>query len=225
MNDDPCVPAFWRTFEERAGRPDVRESMPDFEGGSSRREFLAFLGASLALAGTTGCGKPPSEPIIPYVHPPEAFLPGKPLFFATALTLHGRALGVLVESHLGRPTKVEGNPDHPASLGATDAFAQASLLSLYDPDRSQAALRRGQISTWPAFLEEAGAVLEAQRARGGRGLRLLSEQTTSPTLAAEIEELLREFPEARWYAYEPAEDEAARRGLRLAFGQGGRADL
>ncbi|HXG61718.1 MAG TPA: 4Fe-4S dicluster domain-containing protein [Planctomycetota bacterium] len=219
MSDDPRGPVFWRTFDERAGRPEGREFIPDPEGGPRRREFLAFLGASFALAGTAGCGKPPSEPILPYVHPPEAFLPGKPLFFATALTLHGRALGVLVESHLGRPTKVEGNPDHPASLGATDAFAQASLLSLYDPERSQAALRRGQIGTWSAFLEEAGAALEAQRARGGRGLRLLSEQTTSPTLAAEIEELRREFPEARWYAYEPAEDEAARQGLRLAFGQ------
>lgn len=216
MNPETPGPVFWKTPEEGEGRPEVP---PDLEGGPSRREFLSFLGASAALAGMAACGKPPPEPIIPYVHPPEAFLPGKPLTFATALTLHGRALGVLVESHLGRPTKVEGNPDHPASLGATDAFAQASVLSLYDPERSQAVTRRGHISTWPAFLEAAAEALEAQRARGGRGLRLLTEATTSPALIAEIEALRREFPEARWYAYEPAEDEAARRGTALAFGQ------
>ncbi|MFN3484950.1 MAG: hypothetical protein ACK44W_05645 [Planctomycetota bacterium] len=200
-------------------RGPVFGKAPDLEGGPSRREFLFMTGASAALAGMTACGKPPAEPIIPYVNPSEAFLPGKPLYFATALTFHGRALGVLVESHLGRPTKVEGNPDHPASLGATDAFAQASVLSLYDPERSQAMTRQGHISTWPAFLDAAARVLETQRARGGRGLRLLTETTTSPALIAEIEGLLGEFPEARWYAYEPAEDEAARQGAALAFGE------
>ncbi len=122
----------------------------------SRRRFLQLMGASLALAGLSGCGSaapaPTNEKIVPYVKQPEEIIPGKPLFFATAMPLAGFASGVLVESHEGRPTKIEGNPDHPASLGATDAFAQASILTLYDPDRSQVVAHAGRISTWSAFL-------------------------------------------------------------------------
>ena len=114
----------------------------------SRRGFLQLSGASLALAGLTGCTKQPLEKIIPYVKQPEQLIPGKPLFFATALTHAGYATGVLAESHQGRPTKIEGNPDHPASLGATDYFAQAAVLTLYDPERSQTILFNGRLGTW-----------------------------------------------------------------------------
>ena len=114
--------------------------------------FLKLMGASLALAGMTGCTRQPAEQILPYVRQPEDIIPGKPLFYATAMTLGGRATGLLVESHEGRPTKIEGNPLHPASLGATDAFAQAALLDLYDPDRMQTLTHRGDILPWSSFL-------------------------------------------------------------------------
>src|SRR5439155_22283793 len=119
----------------------------------SRRGFLRLMGASLALAGVTGCTKQPLEPIVPYVRQPEEVIPGRPLFFATAFTLSGYASPVLVESHLGRPTKIEGNPEHPASLGGTDVFTQASLLVLYDPDRLQTLTYLVDVRSWCALVE------------------------------------------------------------------------
>src|SRR5437016_11603919 len=113
-----------------------------------RREFLKLMAASLALGGLTACTSQPPEKIVPYVKAPEDIVPGKPLFFATAVAQGGFGTGVLVESHMGRPTKVEGNPEHPASLGATDAAAQASVLTLYDPDRSQTLTYLGDIRPW-----------------------------------------------------------------------------
>ncbi|MEK7817931.1 MAG: molybdopterin oxidoreductase, partial [Actinomycetota bacterium] len=133
------------------------------------------MAASLALAGMTGCTRQPAEKIVPYVRAPEQFVPGKPLYYATALSLGGYASGVLVESHLGRPTKIEGNTLHPASLGATDAFAQASILTLYDPDRSQVISEAGRINTWGAFLAAVTRTLQNQKAKQGRGLRILTE--------------------------------------------------
>ena len=120
----------------------------------SRRQFLTLMGASLALAGVSGCSvRPaPSTTLVPYVKAPEEIIPGKPLFYATAMTLGGCGVGLLVESHLGRPTKIEGNPDHPASLGATDLYHQASVLTLYDPDRSKTPTHLGQTATWEASL-------------------------------------------------------------------------
>ena len=110
-----------------------------------RRGFLKLMGASLALAGATACTRQPDELLVPYVRQPEHVVPGRPLFFATAMPLSGSAIGLLAESHEGRPTKIEGNPDHPASLGATDAYSQASVLQLYDPDRSTAITFLGEI--------------------------------------------------------------------------------
>src|SRR5437868_12225016 len=112
------------------------------------------MGASLALAGAPACTVQPTEHIVPYVRQPEDFIPGRPLFYATAMSVGGIATGVLVESHLGRPTKIEGNPQHPGSLGATDAMTQASVLTLYDPDRSGATIRNGSISNYGGFLTE-----------------------------------------------------------------------
>src|SRR5207244_8821440 len=125
----------------------------------------------------------PSVNFAPYVRQPEEIVPGKPLFFATAMTLGGTAVGLLVESHLGRPTKIEGNPEHPASLGATDLYHQASVLTLYDPDRSQTVTRLGQPVTWDDALTTLRAAVEKQRPRRGAGLRLLTETVVSPTLA------------------------------------------
>ncbi|MBI2930693.1 MAG: 4Fe-4S dicluster domain-containing protein [Planctomycetes bacterium] len=168
-----------------------------------RREFLQFMAASIATAGLAGCARQPEEKIVPYVRPPEILVPGKPLVFATVIPFCGIAAPVLVESHEGRPTKVEGNPQHPGSLGAADAFAQASVLSLYDPDRAQVVASSGNISTWSTFLAQLVPLMAQQRVTRGAGLRILTESVTSPTLLRQLDDLLREFPDARWHAHEP----------------------
>jgi molybdopterin-containing oxidoreductase family iron-sulfur binding subunit len=187
----------------------------DDPAGLTRREMLRVMAAAMALAGGTGC-RQPRETIVPYVHPPEDADPSAPLQFATATTRSGLALGLLVTSRGGRPIKVEGNPDHPASLGATDAFAQALVLGLYDPDRSQAVLRRGTPATWDAAR---AALHAAARGQDGAGLCVLSESMSSPTLIAQRDALLQALPRARWYAYDPVGRGAAREGARLAFGR------
>ncbi len=223
-------PNFWRSLEEYAETPEFSEMLgrefprhaSEWDGdedGVSRRRFLELSGASLALAGLTACVKQPREGLVPYVKQPEDVVPGRPLFFATGFTLSGYATGILVESNTGRPTKVEGNPEHPASLGATDVFAQASILSIYDPDRSQTITKLGQIRTWPAFAEELQARVKTSRALFGDGFRVLTPTVTSPTLAAKLRELLGVLPKARWHQWEPAGRDAARAGARLAFGQ------
>lgn len=223
--------AYWRSLEELVGDEELQdvlshESTPlafDWIDGVSRRRFLQLMGASLALGGLGGCGSaapaPTNEKIVPYVKQPEEIIPGKPLFFATAMSMAGFASGVLVESHEGRPTKIEGNPDHPASLGATDAFSQASILTLYDPDRSQVVAHAGRISTWSVFFNEVTLALESQRLTQGAGLRILTETITSPTLAYQLQTLLARYPSAKWHQYEPAERDAVRVGARLAFGE------
>src|SRR2546426_10301641 len=196
---------YWRSLEELAETEGFEEFLhrefprqaAEWQDGVSRRQFLQLMGASLALAGLSACTSRPTGTIVPYVRQPEEIVPGKPLFFATAATLGGFATGLLVESHMGRPTKVEGNPDHPASLGATDAFAQASVLGLYDPDRSQVVTHLGEIRTWEAFLSELRGALARQVAARGAGLRILTGCVTSPTLAAQLRNVLGRFPRAR----------------------------
>src|SRR5215468_10138287 len=154
---------FWRTLEEQAGDPAFQERLynefptllPGVEAIAdpvARRTFLKLMGASIALAGVTACTRQPPEKIVPYVRQPVELIPGRPLFYATAMPLGGYATGLLVESHEGRPTKAEGNPDHPASLGACDPYSQAAILGLYDPDRSQALSFQGEIRSWGGFL-------------------------------------------------------------------------
>ena len=218
---------YWRSLEELADTEGFREMLQrefprfaaEWNGPVERRRFLQLMGASLALAGLTGCTRQPAEEITPYVRQPEAILPGRPLHYASTMTLGGYATGVLVETHEGRPTKIEGNPGHPASLGASDVFMQASLLGLYDPDRSQTVTYLGEIRTWSAFLGAMRGAMSAQRALKGAGLRVLTETVTSPTLAAQIRSILDELPEARWHQYEPANRDNVHAGARLAFGR------
>jgi molybdopterin-containing oxidoreductase family iron-sulfur binding subunit len=218
---------YWRGLEELADSEEfralLRRELPQGASGIfdpvSRRDFLRLMGASVALAGLSGCTRQPREAIFPYVKQPEELVLGKPLFFATAVTLRGYASGVLVESHEGRPTKIEGNPDHPASRGATDVFGQAWVLDLYDPDRAQALTRSGRIRPWASFRETVRASIDSQRSNKGARLRILTETVTSPTLGRQLREILREFPEARWVQYEPAGRDGAREGSRLAFGE------
>jgi molybdopterin-containing oxidoreductase family iron-sulfur binding subunit len=219
--------AFYRSLEELSAAPGfVARMQREFPAAASewddpagRRDFLRLMGASLALAGLTACTRQPDEKIVPYVRAPEDVVPGKPLFFATAVPHGGYAAPVLVESHMGRPTKIEGNPEHPASLGATDLFAQAAVLQLYDPDRSQTLMQLGEIRAWSAFLTAIRVALEAQRPFGGAGFRILTETVTSPTLAAQIGEILQAFPKARWHQWEPANRDNVRAGAQLAFGE------
>jgi molybdopterin-containing oxidoreductase family iron-sulfur binding subunit len=186
----------------------------------SRRHFLKLMGASLALAGVTGgCSGRPDDLIVPYVDQPQQMVPGKPLYFATAMTLAGYARGLLVESREGRPIKIEGNPDHPANLGGTDPFLQASILGLYDPDRAKLPARAGNASAWSTFTDEIRPRLETLRASGGAGLRLLTGAVTSPTLAAQIAALRKIFPKAQWHQYEPTARRNTDRATRRRFGQ------
>lgn len=221
---------FWRSLDELADTPEFNELLKrEFPRGAaewrdpvSRRNFLKLMGASLALAGLSGCQfalKQPQEKIVPYVRQPEEIIHGRPLFFATAVTFAGFGTGLLVESHEGRPTKIEGNPDHPASLGSTDLLTQAMILTMYDPDRSQAPTNAGQEATWDAFVAAATAAVQAQAAKQGAGLRILSGSITSPTLMAQMQQLLAQFPQAKWYQYEPVGRENTNAGARLAFGE------
>ncbi|HEY8131553.1 MAG TPA: TAT-variant-translocated molybdopterin oxidoreductase [Thermoanaerobaculia bacterium] len=211
---------YWRSLEELSRGEDFEEFFAQefpqqaiaMDKGVDRRDFVKLMGASVAFAGLTACNRP-AEKIVPYVRQPENIIPGKPLFFASAMPLGGFGTGVLVESHMGRPTKIEGNPDHPASLGSTDAFMQASILGLYDPDRSQVVRNLGEISTWSAFIGALQPVL-----KNPQGLRLMTESITSPTLGAQIQQFVTQYPGVAWHQWEPVNRDNVREGLRLAFG-------
>jgi molybdopterin-containing oxidoreductase family iron-sulfur binding subunit len=178
------------------------------------------MAASLALGGlTAGCARKPQEAVVPYVRTPEGMTLGKPLYFATAMPLGTAAIGLLVESHEGRPTKIEGNPDHPGSLGATDVFSQAAVLELYDPDRSQVLTHLGDIRSWSAFLAEARGIAQSMKLTKGAGFRILTGSVISPTLGDQLKALLSQFPEAKWHQWEPAGSDGAREGAKLSFGR------
>ena len=223
---------YWRSLEELVGSDEFRAHVDNEfrnelpvhgesvrEGGVNRRELMTLMGASVALAGLTGCTRQPVERIFPYVRPPEEVVPGEPLFYATAHLHGGFARGIVARSYEGRPVKIEGNELHPASLGGTDVFAQAFLLNLYDPDRSQTTTERGTIRPWSAFLAAARLALEHAREGRGAGLRFLTRTSTSPTLAAQFDEILRAFPEARRVVWEPVVRDAVYEGTRQAFGE------
>jgi molybdopterin-containing oxidoreductase family iron-sulfur binding subunit len=217
---------YWRSLEAVSQTPEFQEYLHrEFPQNASewldpvgRRGFLKLMSASLALAGVSACTRQPYEEIVPYVRQPEELVPGKPLFYATAMPFAGSGAGVLVESHEGRPTKIEGNPDHPSSRGATDLFAQASVLNLYDPDRSRTLTNLGDIRPFSAFVSAVRDMLAAQQGKGGAGFRLMTETIASPTLAAQIRELLQVYPQGKWIQWEPVGRHNAREGSRMAFG-------
>lgn len=187
----------------------------DEREGVSRRALLKLLGASLSLFGAFGCTPHEPETIFPYTENPIGVTPGMSKYYATSMTLDGHALGLLVESRDGRPIKVEGNPSHPASLGATDVLAQASVLGLYDPYRARAARFGEKATTWEAFRARFGASREDR----GKGLRFLLEPTSSPLVAALIERIRARFPEARFTFWSPLCTNAASEGSHMAFGR------
>lgn len=217
-------PEYWRSLQELAGDPEFLQQVHrEFPKGASewlpsvsRRDFLSLMAASLALAGMTGCVKEPTEEIIPYVIQPDNIVPGVPKFYATAMTLAGYGIPLLAESHMGRPTKIEGNPQHPASLGGSDLFSQASILDLYDPDRSQAVSFNSEISSWFAFI---GAIRASVLTRPGQQIRFLTQSVSSPTLVAQLQDLLKKYPNAHWHQWEPINRDMVRAGAKLAFGE------
>src|SRR3569833_3015957 len=183
-----------------------------------RRRLLQLLAASAALA-TGACSGPPPEPIVPFVRAPEEELPGKPLFYATSVLLCGHAMGVLVETNGGRPTKVEGNPLHPASLGSTDMFAQAAVLQLWDPARAQALLYQTRLTTWLHFSSAMQTRRHELNESQGAGLFVLTRATSSPTLQSQLNELLKLYPRASLHQYDPLHRDHELRGSELAFGR------
>ena len=216
----------WRSLDELAETPEfetlMREEFPRHHKAMldvGRRDFMKMMGAGMALAGMSGCNKQPIEKIVPYVQPPEIGVPGKPLFYASALPMDGFGFGVLVESHQGRPTKLEGNEKHPASLGGTDARIQASVLDLYDPDRLQVPLLNGRQSTWPTFETKLGGMLADQGMSSGKGLRLLTGTVTSPTLNDQITRLKSAYPLMKWHQYDAVNRDQVRAGAEMAFGE------
>jgi MoCo/4Fe-4S cofactor protein with predicted Tat translocation signal len=218
---------YWRSLQEVAETDEFKEFLHRefpreasvWGEGLDRRRFLQVMGASLALAGLSACVKQPEEKIVPYVKQPEILVPGKPLYYSTAFVMSGYATGVVATSNMGRPTKLEGNPSHPASLGATDAFTQASLLTMYDPERSKVVLRNGNYSTWDTFWASIQNDLMVQDSLKGAGIRILTETLTSPTIGKQIQDLLKKYPAAKWYQYESANYDAVREGSKLAFGE------
>jgi MoCo/4Fe-4S cofactor protein with predicted Tat translocation signal len=199
---------YYRSLEEIAETDEFKQFLEDeFPNRSTmdRRQFLKVMGASLALAGLSGCRMLPAEKIVPYVKAPEDIVPGKSLYYATAMVHNGTAIGLLAESKMGRPTKLEGNDKHPASLGSTDVFAQASLLTLYDPDRGQTVKNQGQIATWDEFLKA------AKDPAAGK-LAVLAPAVVSPTLASQLTGV-------NWYQWEPVGRDNVRKGAELAFGR------
>jgi len=221
-------PRFWRTLEELSGREEaafgelLEREFPrqhsEWIDPVSRRGFLKLAGASLAMAGLAGCTKQPLEQILPYVRQPEELIPGKPIFYATVMPFAGYALPLLVETHEFRPTKVEGNPQHACSLGATDLFAQASILNLYDPDRSTVLTYKGEPRPWGEFLGAMRGRVEYHKANGGAGLRFLSGSVSSPTLGSQMKAIQQIFPQSKWHRWDPVHRDGARAGAKLALG-------
>jgi molybdopterin-containing oxidoreductase family iron-sulfur binding subunit len=186
-----------------------------------RRRFLQLMGASLALMGLTGlsgCRRPDTR-VLSYSRSAENVVPGLPLYFATSIPRPGGCYPVLVESHEGRPTKIEGNPRHPLSQGASDLHAQASVLDLYDPERLREVRRGDQPSDWPAFDAFATSHFTELLRNRGRGLRILSEDLPSPAMRMLRDHLAEAAPEAVWHTYEPLHSDSIRAGSTMAFGE------
>ena len=217
---------YWRTLEELSDDPHFEDLLhrefprqaSEWDDTVDRRNFLKLAAASLAFAGISGCRKP-EQLIVPYVKQPDGIILGKPRFYATAMPVGADAVGVLVESHEGRPTHVAGNPDHPSSLGGTDVITQASVLNLYDPDRAQTVTNLGEIRTWSDFLLAMQKPVVDAKTQGGAPFRILTGTVTSPTLAAQIQNVLKQIPGAKWHQWEPAGCDGAREGAKLAFGR------
>ena len=216
---------YWRSLDHLAETPEFKalvekefpEGADELKSPVSRRKFLSLMGASMALAGLTSCRRP-VEKIIPYVIKPEEIIPGKPQYYATNMPFGSESFGLLVESHEGRPTKIEGNKKHPASGGSSNVFMQAEMLNLYDPDRSQIILNQGKNSNWQAYRAAWKKLSAEYTDNGGEGLAILSESFASPTMMRLSEALMKKFPQAQWVTYDSVSDENIFTGIQAATG-------
>ncbi len=215
---------YWRSLDQLTGTPEFKQWVErEFpEGievsGGSRRSLLKLMAASFGLAGLAACRRP-VERILPHAKGIEGFVHGKPLHYATVATVGGVATGLMIETHEGRPTKVEGNEKHPASLGATSAQMQALVLGLYDPDRAKGVKRAGARSSWDEFAAWAKEQFSAEKQGDGAGLRILAERSSSPSLKNVREEISKKFPKAQWIEFDSVSFDNARLGAQIAFGQ------
>jgi molybdopterin-containing oxidoreductase family iron-sulfur binding subunit len=217
---------YWRSLEELADAPGFDEMLQrefprqaaEWIDPVSRRGFLKIMGASMALAGLSGCTKQPDEPIYPYIKQPEDLILGKPNYFASAMPFNTGAVPVLVKSDAYRPIKVDGNPDHPVNRGSSDPITQGSILALYDPDRSQHVRYRGENREWSEFVQAFQTHLAVKKVDGGSGVYILTGTVTSPTLAAQIGKAQAAWPNAKFLQYDPINRDSAYAATAAAFG-------
>jgi Fe-S-cluster-containing dehydrogenase component/anaerobic selenocysteine-containing dehydrogenase len=216
---------YWQNLDEIAKTEEYKSLFAmdsNYDDNSieavSRRKFLGIMASSMALAGLVACQRP-VEHIIPYVAPPEVIIPGVANYYATTMPFGLEAYGLIIESHEGRPTKIEGNPKHPSTMGRSNPFIQASILNLYDPDRSGNVKQNGSDKDWNDFVTFWQGLLPKYKANGGAGLAVISESSSSPTMARLAEQFLKNFPHAKWVTYEPTSDENIYRGIELATGK------
>src|SRR5690606_4742017 len=218
--------------EELSGSPEFKDfAQHEFPAGAdtmdadiSRRGFLQVMGAGMAFAGVTGLAgckglRRPEQHILPYNEMPENLVPGVPHFYANTHTLSGEAVGLIVESHEGRPTKNEGNPAHPASRGGSSKQHQAAILDLYNPERLKVPSKNGEETSWARFWNEADPVFADLRASEGEGLRFLSGAMASPSFRAVRDHAMAAFPKARWITHEPLPRDNALAGLYALTGK------
>jgi molybdopterin-containing oxidoreductase family iron-sulfur binding subunit len=213
----------WSSLDQRLGSPAWRKAVEaEFAepfADPDRRQLFKLMGASMALAGLTGCGLGPDPDALPYVQPPDHAVLGSPRYYASAVLFGGYAQPVLGKTYEGRPIKLEGLPEHPVTQGATDAFTQAALLNLYDPDRTRAPLFMGQTTSWAAFDTAMVQKAAALNARQGEGFHLLTGPVSSPTTLRQLHALTERWPRARWYVFDPLDCPARRAASAAAFGR------
>jgi molybdopterin-containing oxidoreductase family iron-sulfur binding subunit len=217
---------FWSSLEELIDQDGFRAWLTaEFPVASSmfddpgRRQFLKLMGASLLLAGLGGCDDGKSGQALPYVNQPEGMVPGVPRYYATALPFEGYAQPVIATTYAGRPTKLDGNPDHPVTRGASDAFMQSAVFELYDPERSKLPLKGGVVTTWGAATAALTQLRARWKERQGEGLRILTGATTSPTLIRQMADLAKQFPKMRWLQFQPVGSARQDEAMMLAFGR------
>ena len=220
---------YWRSLDQLSQTGEFKEFLNrEFPQGASeleqvenndwsRRNFITLMGASLALAGLASCRRPETH-VLPYVKAPEEIIPGIAIQYATAMPLGTGVYGVVVEAHEGRPTKIEGNELHPSTKGASNAWIQASILNLYDPDRSRRVMQGASEKTWSDVTSFWRGELTKHQANKGAGLAVLSEQHNSPTFARLVRQFKSAFPMATFVTWEPAGDELKIEGIRIATG-------
>jgi molybdopterin-containing oxidoreductase family iron-sulfur binding subunit len=228
---DTAKPTYWKSLAELEQSPEFLEfasrefAAPlDQEPPNSpgRRRFMQIMGASMSLAGLDAC-RWREDKILPLSRRPEGTIPGSSRYFATAMEVNGVGVGLFASSYDGRPIKIEGNPSHPDSLGAASAYQQATVLGLYDPDRSEGVSTGNggarKASSWDEFRMALASALSGLQGTGGAGLRVLAERSSSPTLAEQKRKLLAAYPGAKWVTFEPIAYDGPRAGSVLAFGK------